>query len=100
MNPNSILAMAFAMAASNPSLMRDIERMQPRPAKPQTKADLDRLEAAQAKRERKARQKLKATGQLNAFQNRKIDELLKAGDGYIYGDSVVYQRLPLAGFNF
>ena len=97
---NPILALAMACAATNPPLMRDLERMQPRPVKPQTKADLDRLAAAQAKRERKARQKLKATGQLNAFENRKIDERLEAGGGYFYGDNVVYQRLPIAGFNF
>lgn len=66
--------------------------------KPKTKADLDRIAAAQAKRERKARQKLKATGQLNAFENRKIDERLKAGGGQFYGDGVVYQRLPIMGF--
>jgi hypothetical protein len=97
MKPNSILALAMACAATNPLLMRDLERMQPRPVKPQTKADADRLAAAQAKRERKARQKLKATSQLNAFENRKIAERLEAGGGHFYGDDVIYQRPQMLG---
>lgn len=50
---NPILALAMACAATNPPLMRDLERMQPRPVKPQTKADLDRIEAAQMKRSKR-----------------------------------------------
>ena len=50
---NPILALAIACAATNPPLMRDLERMQPRPVKPQTKADLDRIEAAQMKRSKR-----------------------------------------------
>jgi len=56
MNPNSILAMAFAMAASNPPLMHELEHMfEPaKPEEPKTQADLDRIAAAQVKGERKA----------------------------------------------
>jgi len=50
---NPVLALAVACAATNSPLMRDLERMQPRPVKPQTKADLERIEAAQMKRKRK-----------------------------------------------
>lgn len=53
---NPALALAIAFAATNPPLMQELEQVlePPRPAKPQTQADLDRIAAAQVKRERKA----------------------------------------------
>ncbi len=51
---NPILALACAFAASNPPLMRDLERISPKPEKVVTDADRERLAKAQAKRERRA----------------------------------------------
>lgn len=50
---NPILALAIAIGTSSPLLERDLDLLH-KPAKPISQVDLDRMAAAQAKRERKA----------------------------------------------
>lgn len=94
MNPNSILAMAYAFGRSNPPLLHELEQVlePPKPAKPQTQADLDRIAAAQAKRERKSRNRKKQ--QLKA----KIDQLAAdcpKTESPFFNAQVVYERPPI-----
>lgn len=75
MSPNSILALAMAFAASNPPPQHELEQVfEPaKPDEPKTQADLDRIAAAQVKRERRAKRMLEAVR--NAPPNARVAEL-------------------------
>ncbi len=92
---NPILALAIAIGTSSPLLERDLDLLHEpaKPANPMSQVDLDRMAAAQAKRERRALQKLKTTGQLDAYENRKFEDQLKFFSGF--GNGLRYQPMPI-----
>jgi len=90
---NPILTLACAFAATNPPLMRDLERISPKPEKVVTDADRERMAKAQAKRERKA-------GKRSADAHNKFMSLLKASRESIQKQIAREKSYTIQGLEF